>query len=67
MKLIDSKCVGYPGKFLRTWLANNEDDITSDFDPESVEGSMIMVISTGAMYIKNCDGKWQKYGTSEVI
>ena len=67
MKLIDHEWNETLCKRTNTWLANDESKITAGFDPESAEGSMILVISTNSTFIKNADGKWQKLGTSEVI
>lgn len=52
---------------INTWLADDASQITADFDPKSAPGSTILVIATGDIYMKNCAGKWQKFGTSEVI
>jgi hypothetical protein len=48
-------------------IADNESEITANAYPECAVGSQILVISTGVVYIKNTAGKWQKYGTTEVI
>jgi hypothetical protein len=52
---------------IRTWLADNATEISANFDAESASGSMIIVIETKDIYIKNSEGKWQKFGTNEVI
>lgn len=67
MKLIDHEWNETLNKRTNTWLANDESQITAGFDPECAEGSVILVISTNATFIKNADGKWQKVGTTEVI
>ena len=67
MKLIDSKWNPHLYKYENTWLANTADELTADFDPDSAEGSIVMVISNGNTYIKNASGKWQKMGSTEVI
>jgi hypothetical protein len=67
MKLLDQTWNTYLGKFDRTWLADSELDIPAGFDPESAEGSIILVILPQVVYIKNSQGKWQKMGTSEVL
>lgn len=67
MKLIDREWNAYLGKYEHTWLANDESAIVADFDTDSAEGSVILVISTQSTFMKNCEGKWQKCGTSEVI
>ena len=67
MKLINREWNAYLNRYEHTWLANDESQITSDFDPECAEGSVILVISTQSTYMKNCEDKWQKCGTSEVI
>lgn len=67
MKLIECEWNTTLGKHNHTWLADDESAITADFDPESAEGSVILVISTNATYMKNTQGKWQKVGTTEVV
>ena len=67
MKLIDKEWNEYLGKYTNVWLADNDNEITVNFDPESSEGSTILVISTGNRYMKNTVGKWQKVGTNEVV
>lgn len=67
MKLIDHEWNKTLCKVTNTWLANDESEIVPGFDPESAEGSVILVISTSATFIKNADGAWQKVGTTEVI
>lgn len=67
MKLIDGKWNHYLDKCEHTWLADDESQITANFDPECAEGSMIIVISTASTWMKNTQGKWQKVGTTEVI
>ena len=67
MKLIDRTWNSYLGKYEHTWLADSEMDIPDNFDPESAEGSVIMVIFPQVIYMKNTKGKWQKMGSSEVL
>jgi hypothetical protein len=67
MKLIEREWNAYLGKYQYMWLANDDSNITADFDPDSAAGSIIFVISSQSTYMKNCSGKWQKCGTSEVI
>lgn len=67
MELINREWTPYLDKYTNTWLADDETSLTADFDPDSACGSMILVISTGDVYIKNTQGKWQKSGTTEVI
>ncbi len=67
MKLIDREWNAHLGKYMNMWLADKTTDITADFDPDSAEGSIILVIETGATYMKNTLGKWQKCGSTEVI
>ena len=67
MKLIDREWNPYLNKYQNMWLADDESSIVADFDTEGAEGSVIMVISTQATYMKNSVGKWQKCGTSEVV
>ena len=67
MKQIDQRWNPYLKKLERTWLADTEEELTADFDPDAAEGSTILVISAGTAYMKNTEGKWQKIGTSEVL
>lgn len=67
MKLIDREYNAHQDKDMKTWLADDATEITTDFDPSSAIGSMIIVLETKDIYIKNNAGKWQKFGTSEVI
>ena len=53
-----------------TFLADSVADIPADMNeryPDAAVGSTIIVIEIGAMIVKNTKGKWQKFGTSEVI
>ena len=67
MKLISREWSSSLGGYTNMWLADDETGITADFDPDGNEGSMIYVISTDSVYMKNTKRKWQKCGTSEVI
>ena len=67
MKLIESKLMEHPDKNLNYWIADSKSEITSDFDANSYEGSMIVCIDTKEIYIKNSARKWQKFGSTEVI
>lgn len=67
MKLIDREWNAFLNKYMNMWLANEDSDIAADFDPEGAEGSMILVIASQSTYMKNTEGKWQKYGSTEVI
>lgn len=67
MKLIEQTWNPHLNKYEKTWLANTDADLSTDFDPDCAEGSLIMVIASGSTYMKNADGKWQKYGTAEVL
>ena len=67
MKLINREWNPFLGKYENTWLADDTSAITADFDKDGSEGSIIMVISTNDTYMKNCCGKWQKCGTTEVV
>lgn len=67
MILIEREYNAYLDKYESTWLANDESQITANFDAECAPGSIILVISTQATYMKNTTGKWQKVGTTEVI
>jgi hypothetical protein len=61
------KLIGQQDRYLHTWLADKASEVTADFGQQSAIGSMIIVIETKDIYIKNNDGKWQKFGTNEVI
>lgn len=67
MKLIEKEWIEVQYKHRHVWLAQTAEEITAGFDPDSAEGSMILVISTGETYIKNTEGKWQKVGSTEVV
>lgn len=67
MRLINQEWVPCLGAYNNTWLADTAEEITADCDPKCACGSMILVISTGDTYIKNTQGKWQKFGSDEVI
>lgn len=67
MKLIDSKLMEHPDKRLNTWITDSEADVKPGFDADSYEGSMIVCIDTKAVYMKNSAGKWQKFGSTEVV
>jgi hypothetical protein len=67
MKLIDREWNAFLNKYMNMWLANEDSDIAADFDPDGAEGSMILVIASQSTYIKNTEGKLQKYGSTEVI
>ncbi len=67
MKLIDREWNPHLNKYQNMWLADDESAITPGVDSEGAEGSVILVISTQATWMKNSTGKWQKCGTNEVI
>lgn len=67
MQLINREYNAFQDQYTNTWLANEATAIAPDFDADCAEGSMIIVISTKDVYIKNCNGRWQKFGTTEVI
>ena len=67
MKMISCEWNALLNKYKHTWLANDESHIPGDFDTPCAEGSTIFVIATEATFMKNCEGKWQKCGTTEVI
>jgi hypothetical protein len=67
MKLINREWNAYLGKYQNMWLADDETNITANFDPDGAEGSMIIVIATESTYMKNTSGQWQKCGSTEVI
>lgn len=67
MQLIEGKWSFPQGRTERTWLADDESELTADFDPTSAVGSSVIVISTGDVWMKNCKMKWQKMGSSEVL
>lgn len=67
IKLIDREWNACLNKYQNMWLANDSSELTPNFDPDGAEGSAVIVISEGATYMKNCNCKWQKCGTTEVI
>lgn len=68
MVLIDRKFNAYQDKYENTYLANDAADVAvSEVDENSATGSVIMVVGSGAVYIKNTEGKWQKSGSTEVL
>jgi hypothetical protein len=67
MKLIDREWNEFLNKYTRYWIADDESGITANFDPDSAEGSTVLVISTRSVWMKNTAGKWQKVGSTEVI
>lgn len=67
LKLVESTFNWILNGYIKTWLADSKDDFSSDFDPESAPGSSILVIETKEVFVKNTEGKWQKFGTSEVL
>ena len=67
MKLIEKRWNCCLAQYEHTWLADDESALTADFDPDSAVGSIVMVIATESVWIKNTDGKWQKPGTTEVL
>lgn len=68
MVIIDRKANAAQNAFELTYLANTPADVVvSELDPDCAIGSSILVISSGAMYIKNTEGKWQKSGSTEVL
>lgn len=67
LKLVESEFNWILDGYIKTWLADSLSDFTADFDPDSAPGSSIIVIETKDVYIKNTEGKWQKFGTSEVL
>ena len=67
MKLIEQKWNPHLGQYEKTWLADDESELTAAFDPEGAAGSVVLVISTESTWMKNTQGQWQKLGTTEVI
>lgn len=67
MKLIDRKWNAFLNKYENTWLADDETQIPANFGADCAEGSCILVISAGATYMLNTQGKWQLCGSTEVI
>lgn len=66
MKLISST-LRFTGCREKTWLADDDTEITADFDTESAPGSKILVVGSGNLFVKNCKGQWQKFGTNEIV
>ena len=55
-------------KWELTYLANAASDVAvADLDPDCAIGSSVLEIASGAMYIKNTAGQWQKSGSTEVL
>ena len=51
-----------------TYLANTAADVViGDLDPDCASGSVVLVVDTEDVYMKNTQGQWQKLGTTEVI
>lgn len=67
MKLIEQEWNPHLNAYEKTWVADNASELTSNFDPESACGSLVMVIATGSTFMKNSAGKWQKIDSTEVI
>lgn len=68
MILIDRKVNVTQSTFDMTFLANTAEDVDLSMVPEDCAiGSAILVVSEGAMYIKNTEGEWQKSGSTEVL
>lgn len=67
MELIECSWLAEQDKYQHFWLADDESKIAADFDPDSAVGSMILVIATKALFVKNCKGEWQRSGTTEVV
>lgn len=67
MKPLKSEWNEAQRKYYREWLADNDSDITADFDADSAAGSLILVTTSGTVYIKNTQDKWQEFGGSKVI
>ena len=67
MKLINREWNPYLGKYQNMWLADDEDGLSANFDPDGAEGSTVIVISTDTTYMKNTECKWQRCGSREVI
>ena len=66
MKLIDAKWNNAQKKIEYTYLADAESDVKAPAEDCAI-GSQILVIDTGAAFVKNTAGKWQKLGTKEVL
>ena len=67
MKLLESVWNEAQRKYKRTWLADNDSDITADFDADSASGSTIIVVTSGTVYTKNTQDKWQEFGGTKII
>ena len=67
MQMIGKKWNCCMAQYEHTWIADNENNLTADFDPDSAVGSVVLVISTNSAWMKNTQGKWQKMGTTEVL
>lgn len=68
MVIIDESWNNSQRKRELTFLANTAEDVDLSMVPEDCAiGSAILVVSEGAMYIKNTEGEWQKSGSTEVL
>jgi hypothetical protein len=50
-----------------TVLADAASEVTANLYPECAIGSTILCVATKDIFIKNTEGKWQRFGTTEVI
>lgn len=67
MELLNSRMNYVTRRPVRDWIADDESQLTADFDPDSNPGSTIYVISSKEVYVKNSQRKWQKAGSTEVL
>lgn len=67
MELVKSEWNPFTGGYTKDWIADDESQLTADFDPDSNPGSTVYVIATKAVFMKNSQRKWQKVGTTEVV
>lgn len=67
MKIIEREYNPLQDKATYTVLADAASEVTAGLYPECAIGSTILCVATKDIFIKNCDGKWQKFGTTEVI
>jgi hypothetical protein len=67
MKIIEREYNPLQDKATYTVLADAASEVTANLYPECAIGSTILCVATKDIFIKNTEGKWQKFGTTEVI
>ena len=67
MVLIDSSWNFSVGAQEMTFIADTKNDIDLSLTTHCAVGSSILVIDSGACYMKNTAGKFQRVGSTEVL